>query len=263
MRSSPSATASRAPAANPGFACPPGAPARSVQAARPPRILVVEDQSEIASLIRLHLEDLPGRVTVVSDGNAGLGEARCGGYHLIVLDVRLPGCDGLQVCQTLRAEGILTPILVASAKGADVDRIVGLELGADDYLAKPFNVAELVARSRALLRRQSYAGREAGGPALVHASDVAIDPAQRRVTVGSRLVELTSTEFDLLYLLASHRGRVFTRAQILEAIWKSPYEGYDHNVNCHINRLRLKIESDPSVPRYIVTVWGVGYKFSG
>lgn len=260
MRSSPSA-ASRAPIAGAGFAWRTGGPAKSVQAA-PPRILVVEDQSEIASLIMLHLEDLPGKVTAVSDGDAGLREARCGGYDLIVLDVRLPGCDGLSICQTLRAEGILTPILVVSAKGADVDRIVGLELGADDYLAKPFNVAELVARSRALLRRRFYAGSEAGGAALVYASDVAIDPAQRRVTVDSRQVELTSKEFDLLYLLASHRGRVFTRPQILEAIWKSPYEGYDRNVNCHINRLRLKIESDPGAPRYIVTVWGVGYKFA-
>ena len=236
---------------------------RPVQSTRPYRILVIEDQREIAQLIRLHLEGLPGKVTAISDGVEGLREARSGRYDLLVVDIRLPGCDGLQVCQALRAEGMLAPILIVSAKGADVDRIVGLEIGADDYLAKPFNVAELVARAKALLRRRTYAGREAAGTAVVQASDVLIDPAQRRVTVGSREVELTAKEFDLLFLLASSRGRVFTRTQILESLWKSPYEGYDHNVNCHINRLRLKIESDSTNPRYIVTVWGVGYKFAG
>lgn len=227
-----------------------------------PRILVVEDQSEIAQLIRLHLEDLPGKVTSASDGVTALRKARAERFDLIVLDVRLPGCDGLEVCQTLRREGMFVPILIVSAKSTDVDRVIGLELGADDYLPKPFNVAELAARAKALLRRRHYAAMETAGGAVVQASDLLIDPLQRRVTVGSRNVELTSKEFDLLLLLAGHRGRVFTRAQILEAIWKSPYEGDDHNVNCHINRLRLKIESDPGAPRYILTVWGVGYKFA-
>lgn len=262
MSWSASAATARVSAAEPGLGRQ-RIGADSNQARRQHRILVVEDQSDIAELIRLHLEDLPGMVTTASDGMEGLHEARTGRYDLIVLDIRLPGCDGLNVCQTLRAEGILAPILMVSAKRADIDRIVGLELGADDYLAKPFNVAELVARAKALLRRRTYASREAAGAAVVQASDLVIDAAQRRVTVGSRDVDLTSKEFDLLLLLASHRGRVYSRGQILEAIWKSPYEGYDHNVNCHINRLRLKIERDPSHPRYIVTVWGVGYKFAG
>lgn len=227
------------------------------------RVLVVEDDEEIAELIKVHLEDLPGKVTTVSDGEAGLSEALTGAYDLIVLDVRLPARSGLDVCQTLRAQGVLSPILVVSAKSADVDRIVGLELGADDYLPKPFNVAELVARARALLRRGAYAQRATPGAAVLRVSDLAIDAAQRKVSVGAKEIELTSTEFDLLFLLARNRGRVFTRAQILEAVWKSPYEQYEHNVNCHINRLRLKLESNPRSPRYILTVWGVGYKFVG
>lgn len=261
MRPSALGLAKREQAADPGLR--PQSGARSACAALQHRILVIEDQSEIAELIRLHLEDLARQVTVVADGVGGLREARSGSYHLIVLDLGLPGCDGLEICRTLRAEGMLAPILVVSAKGADFDRIIGLELGADDYLAKPFNVVELVARAKALLRRRTYASREAAGAAVVQASDLVIDPAQRCVTVGSRDVDLTSKEFDLLLLLASHRGRVFTRAQILEAMRSCAYEGYEHNVNCHINRLRLKIESDPSHPRYIVTVWGVGYKFAG
>jgi DNA-binding response OmpR family regulator len=232
---------------------------------RPHSVLVIEDQIEIAELIKMHLEDLPGKVTAVLDGYEGLVEARSGRYDLIVLDIRLPRCDGLEICQTLRSEGILTPILVVSSKGADTDRILGLQLGADDFLPKPFNVAELVARAKALLRRTEYASRDDTAPrqAELRISDVLIDPSARRVVVGSREIDLTAREFDLLHLLAKHPGRVFTRAQILEAIWKSPYERYEHNVNCQINRLRLKIEQNSRAPRYIVTVWGVGYKFVG
>ena len=228
-------------------------------------VLVIEDDAEIAGLIKLHLEDLPAGVTTVSDGCEGLLEARAARYDLIVLDIRLPGCDGLEICRVLRAERVLTPILIVSAKGADVDRIVGLQLGADDFLPKPFNVAELAARAKALLRRSVYARSDPGTSSseVLRAGDVSIDPCTRRVKVGRREVGLTAKEFDLLYLLARQPGRVLSRTQILEALWHSPYEGYEHNVNCHINRLRLKIEHDPRKPRYLVTVWGVGYKFSG
>lgn len=227
-------------------------------------VLVIEDQKEIAELIKLHLEDLPAKVRLVFGGREGLEEARGGRYDLIVLDVRLPDHDGLEICRTLRSEGISAPILVVSAKNADVDRILGLHLGADDYLSKPFNVAELVARAKALLRRADYSARtNVPSQADLRVSDMVIDPTGRQVMVGSRNVELTAKEFEVLHLLASQPGRVFSRAQILEALWKSPYEGYEHNVNCHINRLRLKIEENPRTPRYIVTVWGVGYKFVG
>lgn len=229
-------------------------------------VLIIEDDAEIAGLIKLHLEDLPARVTTVADGCEGLLEARAARYDLIVLDLRLPGCDGLEICQALRAERVLTPILIVSAKGADVDRIVGLQLGADDFLPKPFNVAELAARAKALLRRSEYARSGAAAKpssAILRAGDVSIDPSTRTVKVGPREVDLTAKEFDLLHLLARQPGRVLSRTQILEALWRSPYEGYEHNVNCHINRLRLKIEHDPHKPRYLITVWGVGYKFVG
>lgn len=228
-------------------------------------VLVIEDDSEIAELIKLHLEDLPAKVTIASDGDEGLREARAGHYDLIVLDVRLPGRDGLEICQLLRVEKILTPILMVSARGTDVDRIVGLQLGADDFMPKPFNVAELLARAKALLRRSEYARSEDPklGSETLKVSDVSIDPRARRVTVGSREIHLTAKEFDLLRLLARQPGRVLSRTQILEALWSSPYEGYEHNVNCHINRLRLKMELDPRKPRYLITVWGVGYKFAG
>ena len=228
-------------------------------------VLVVEDDCEIAELIKLHLEDLPANVTIVSDGYEGLREARAGRFDLIVLDVRLPGRDGLEICQILRVEKIRSPILVVSARGSDADRIIGLQLGADDYLPKPFNVAELVARAKALLRRSGYieSGSTSGRSELLHVSDVTIDIRSRQVSVGAREIQLTAKEFDLLHLLARQPGRVLTRSQILQAVWSSPYEGYEHNVNCHINRLRLKMESDPRKPRYLITVWGVGYKFGG
>lgn len=227
------------------------------------QVLVVEDDSEIAELIKLHLEDVPARVTIATDGETGLREARGGHYDLIVLDVRLPVRDGLQVCQILRGEGVFTPILMVSARAGDVDRIVGLQLGADDFLPKPFNVAELIARVKALLRRSAYGQSNASTTQseVLEVLDVSIDRRRRRVTVGSREVHLTAKEFDLLYLLASQPGRVLSRTQILQALWRSPYQGYEHNVNCHINRLRLKMEDDPRNPRYFVTVWGVGYKF--
>ena len=231
---------------------------------RPYSLLIIEDQAEIADLIKLHLEELPGSVTIASNGREGLTQARSGTYDLIVLDVRLPDANGLDICRTLRDEGFSIPILVVSAKGADVDRILGLELGADDYLPKPFNVVELVARVRALLRRTRRAAeREQLGHASLRIADMVIDPATRQVTVGSRNVHLTAKEFELLHLLASQPGRVFTRQQILETIWRSPYAGYEHNVNCHINRLRLKLQRNARAARHIETVWGVGYKFVG
>lgn len=237
-------------------------PPMGASATTPRRVLIIEDESEIAELVRLHLEEFPAHATVLPDGPRGLKEALTGSYDLIVLDVRLPGMNGLDVCHALRAKEVHTPVLILSAKAADTDRIVGLELGADDYLCKPFVIGELVARARALLRRTERARR----PQPVHSevirvADLVIDPALRKVQAANREVALTPKEFDLLYLLADQRHRVFTRAQLLHAVWRSSYKGYEHTVNCHINRLRLKLERDPSDPRYIVTVWGVGYKF--
>lgn len=249
----------------PGFAAESssGQPALCRPQRRSYRVLVIEDEREIAELIALHLHELPAEVKTVLGGYEGLEEARSKRYDLIVLDVRLPDHDGLEICRTLRSEEIRAPILVVSAKAGDIDRILGLELGADDYLAKPFNVAELVARAKALLRRVHYgAARNASQPEI-QVSDIVIDARTRRVTVGRREVKLTAKEFELLHFLALHPGRVFTRAQLLEAVWECSYDAYEHNVNCHINRLRSKIEQQPHAPRYIVTIWSVGYKFSG
>ena len=230
----------------------------------PRRILVIEDNRDIAHLVRLHLRDASYGVDIVDNGAEGLNSARGGRYDLIILDLMLPQLDGLEVCRRLRAEGVHTPILMLTAKTAEVDRVLGLEVGADDYLTKPFSIHELVARVNALFRRIDTLGAGAEPPVreAIRAGGVVIDPATRGVTIEGRPVELTAREFDLLLYLARHAGRVYSRAQLLDKVWGYGHEGYEHTVNSHINRLRAKIESSPADPRYVLTVWGVGYKFT-
>ena len=227
-------------------------------------VLVIEDQQDIANLIRFHLRDLPCNVALRFDGNTGLAEAQAGAYDLIVLDLMLPGPDGLEICRRLRAGANYTPILMVTAKGTESDRVLGLELGADDYLTKPFSVLELVARVKALFRRMDAFAENDGAPAPkpIRCGELAIDPAKREVTLAGETVNLTVKEFDLLLHFASNRGRVYSRLQLLDTVWGYGHDGYEHNVNCHINRLRGKIEKDQARPKYIVTVRGVGYKFS-
>lgn len=225
-------------------------------------VLVVEDEPDVAQLMRLHLQDLPARVAVTTDGESGLHEALSGAYELVVLDLRLPRLDGLEICRRLRMHGAAVPILVVSARGTESERTFGLELDADDYLPKPFAMAELLARARALLRRASIAATPTSPAQAVRVREVRIDPVRRRVHVQDREVVLTAKEFDLLHTLARDPGRVFGRAELLESVWQLRYEGYEHSVTCEINRLRAKIEPDPHNPRYILTVWGVGYKFA-
>lgn len=222
-------------------------------------MLVVEDEPDVAQLIRLHLEDLPAQVAVAAEGMNGLEEARSERYDLIVLDVRLPLLNGLEICRYLRAAGNGVPLIIVSARASEAERVAGLELGADDYLGKPFSVAELVARARALLRR----AKQADSAVAIEIGDLSIDTVRREVRLGNRDVSLTPKEFALLHMLAKEPGRVFTKTELLESIWQLPYEGYEHSVTCHVNRLRNKIERDPREPRYIVTVWGVGYKLAG
>ncbi len=227
-------------------------------------ILVVEDDRDIADLVALHLGDAGFEVTVVGNGREGFRQARGGGFDLVVLDLMLPGLEGLEVCRRLRAESRQVPILILTARSDEVDRVVGLEIGADDYLTKPFSVRELVARVRAVLRRVDAGAPEAGaGSGPVVRGALRIDPAGREVEVDGRPVDLTAKEFDLLLHFARHPGRVFTRAQLLDSVWDYGHTGYEHTVNTHINRLRRKIEPDPSEPTYVATVWGVGYKFAG
>jgi len=228
------------------------------------RILVIEDNEDIANLVSLHLADLDCDVTVASDGAAGFELARADGWDLIILDLMLPGMEGLELCRRLRAGRHYTPILMLTAKSAEVDRVVGLEMGADDYLTKPFSIRELIARVKAIFRRLEAFGRapESSEGRRIAVGDMEIDPDKRAVTIAGRPVDLTAREFDLLMQFARNPGRVYTRQQLLDLVWGYGHDGYEHTVNSHINRLRAKIERDPSQPRYVLTVWGVGYKFN-
>jgi DNA-binding response OmpR family regulator len=227
----------------------------------PQKILVVEDDREIAGLVKLHLEDTGCDVELAHDGVTGLQRALDEAYSLVILDLMLPNLDGLELCRRLRSRLDYTPILMLTAKSSEVDRVVGLELGADDYLTKPFSIRELLARVKALFRRMEALStpREREGP--IEIAGLSIDAEARRVLVDGRPVELTAKEFDLLVQFARNPGRVYTRTQLLDRVWGYGHDSYQHTVNSHINRLRAKIEEDPSDPRYILTVWGVGYRF--
>jgi len=227
------------------------------------RILVIEDNKDLANLLALHLRDLSYNVDLAFEGDKGLYKAESGSYDLIILDIMLPGVDGIEICRRLRSRPDYTPILMLTSKSSELDRVLGLEMGADDYVTKPFSIRELMARVKALFRRideLKKAGQEEI-PEVIHAKDLAIDLLKRKVTLKDRVIDLTAKEFDLLIYFAKHPGRAYTRAQLLDDVWGYGHDGYEHTVNSHINRLRTKIETDPANPQYILTVWGVGYKF--
>jgi DNA-binding response OmpR family regulator len=225
-------------------------------------VLVIEDQEDIAELVKLHLKDIDCRVKLAFDGVTGLSEAQAKSYDLIILDIMLPGIDGLEICKRVRARSIYTPILMLTSKSSELDRVLGLELGADDYLTKPFSVMELTARVKAIFRRVSaIATGGTNSTAQVQVGELAIDVERRSVTLRGADIELTAKEFDLLLHLAQNPGRVYTREQLLDFVWGYNHSGYEHTVNSHINRLRAKVETDPANPSYVLTVWGVGYKF--
>ena len=230
----------------------------------PRRILVVEDNHDLAHLLEIHLGDLSYEVELALDGDKGLAKAESGEYDLVILDIMLPGTDGLEICRRLRSKDNYTPILMLTAKSSELDRVLGLEMGADDYVTKPFSVRELLARVKAIFRRidKLKSEQQNGEPALIRAGELIIDPEKRHVTVNGKTVDLTAKEYDLLYYFARHPGRVFQRSQLLDSVWGYGHDGYEHTVNSHINRLRAKIEKNPAQPRYILTVWGVGYKFA-
>jgi DNA-binding response OmpR family regulator len=226
-------------------------------------VLVVEDDHDIAELIRLHLRDQGLNVVVCNDGTAGLTQALGRSWDLLVLDLRLPGIDGLELCRRVRLEGRYIPILMLTARSTEMDRVLGLETGADDYLTKPFSVIELVARVKAILRRvQQLAAGATPDPRVLRVGEIEIDIEQRTVRRGGSPVELTAREFALLVHLARHPGRVYTRAQLLDQVWGLRHEAYEHTVSSHINRLRAKLEPSPAAPRYLLTIWGVGYRFA-
>ena len=229
------------------------------------RILLVEDEQDIAELVTLHLGDLCDEIVVASDGHAGMRLATSDHWSLIILDLRLPGPNGLEICRAIRRDQPYQPVLMLTSMSAELDRVLGLETGADDYLTKPFSILELVARVRAIFRRvDNMQQQSSDGEAetVVNTGNMTIDPARREVTLDGRMVDLTAREFDLLDYFARHPGRVFRRSDLLDKVWGYGHEGYEHTVNSHINRLRAKIEDNPSKPEIIVTVWGVGYKFS-
>ncbi|WP_370278693.1 response regulator transcription factor [Pontibacterium sp.] len=228
-------------------------------------ILVIEDNRDIAQLVMVNLRDKHLHVEHADNGSTGLARAMSGRYDLVILDLMLPEVDGLDICRNLRSEKVYTPILMLTARTSELDRVLGLEVGADDYLTKPFSVPELVARVNAILRRSDQYQPVKAGPqhSPLQFGHLRIDPETRQVRVHDTPIELTAKEFDLLWHFASNPERVFTREQLLDSVWGYGYEGYDHTVNSHINRLRAKIEPDPAKPRYVMTVWGVGYKFSG
>lgn len=224
------------------------------------RILVVEDEIELARLVELHLRDAGCEVILAHDGHRGLELALAESFDCILLDLMLPGIGGLDLCQQVRRQPGYVPILMLTARSSEGDRVLGLEVGADDYLTKPFSVRELVARVRAICRRvEALAGHESD-PGRIVVGELELDPAKRQVALKSRPLQLTAREFDLLLHFARRPGRVYTRAELLEQVWGYGYSGYEHTVNSHINRLRAKIEDDPADPRYVLTVWGVGYK---
>ncbi len=231
----------------------------------PKSILVIEDNNDIANLVMINLRGKHMRVDHAANGEAGLEMALTGNYDLVILDLMLPGVDGMDICRTMRRKELYTPVLMLTAKTSELDRVLGLEVGADDYLTKPFGVPELVARVTAILRRAcEYQSQPAAdNPASLEFDGLSVDPGKRQVLVGDSNTELTAREFDLLWHFALNPGRVFTRAQLLDSVWGYGHDGYEHTVNSHINRLRAKIETDPANPRYVITVWGVGYKFSG
>ena len=226
-------------------------------------VLVVEDHKDIGNLLALHLRDMDCQVTIAHDGNAGLTQANNHSYDLMVLDWMLPGISGIDICREIRQRGNRSPVMMLTANAMEGDRVIGLDAGADDYVTKPFSIPEFLARVRAVFRRTEAfhkSGTAISSQNVYCVHELSIDADKRLSLVAAKSIDLTAIEFDLLLYLARHPGQVFSRQQLLDAVWGSGFDGYEHTVNSHINRLRAKIENDPADPEYIVTVWGVGYK---
>lgn len=227
-----------------------------------PRVLLVEDDLHLAEILIIHLRNDGYSVKHIADGHLAMALVERGGWDAVILDLMLPRVDGLEICRRARDVARYTPIIIVSARGSELHRVLGLEMGADDYLPKPFSVVELLARLKALLRRVSAIGSTLRlDSSSISCGDVHIDRLTRQVCVDGRQIELTPREFELLHHFAQHPERVFSRIELLDRVWGSGHDGYEHTVNTHINRLRGKLEIDPKFPSRIVTVWGLGYKF--
>lgn len=226
--------------------------------------MLVEDDPGIADVLALHLSDEGYDVTLASDGIQGMHLLDTGQWDALVLDLMLPGVDGLEICRQARSANHYTPIIIIRAKASEVHRILGLEVGADDYLSKPFSVLEFIARVRALLRRvDAFKQSKPNTDSMrLQVGDLSVDPLSRQAWLDGQALDLPPREFDLLMFFAKHPGQVFSRIDLLNKVWGYQHDGYEHTVNTHINRLRTKIERIPSRPERIVTVWGVGYKLN-
>lgn len=226
-------------------------------------VLIIEDDTEISSVVSVNLESNGIKTEQVHDGLLGLKRSKSGEFDLIILDIMLPGLDGISICRKLREDNYNTPILMLTAKVDEIDLVLSLELGADDYMTKPFSMRELLARVGALIRRSEKTARDTEDlKEKLQFKELVIDYAKHQVSVREKALNLTIKEFELLDLFAKNPGRVFSRSDLLNAIWGYNFEGYEHTVNTHINRLRSKLEIDPSKPKYLLTVWGMGYKFT-
>jgi len=228
-------------------------------------VLIIEDDIEIIHLLEIHLKDLGCEVTKVTQGDDGLRKAIELIPDLIILDVMLPEMDGIEVCQKIRANNIQSPIMMLTARSEEIDKVLGLEVGADDYLTKPFSVREFIARVKAIFRRQKMSVKEDRGTSkekVMHFDNLSVDVEMRKVILDGIKIELSPKEFELLVFLSTNPGKSYDRTKLLNLIWGYDFQGYEHTVNSHINRLRSKIEPDMGNPKFILTTWGVGYKFN-
>ena len=227
------------------------------------QVLIIEDDTEISNVVAKNLESNGIKTKQVHNGLLGLELSKSGEFDLIILDIMLPGLDGISICRKLREEKFNTPILMLTAKIDEIDLVLSLELGADDYMKKPFSMRELLARVGALIRRsEKTVTKEEAVAEKLQFGELVIDYTKHQVIVRGKTLNLTVKEFELLDLFARNPGRVFSRSDLLNTIWGYNFEGYEHTVNTHINRLRNKLEKDPSSPKYLLTVWGLGYKFT-
>jgi len=226
------------------------------------QVLIVEDDKDLTNLLSIHLHDLECEVAIKHDGSSGFDAAMEGEFDLIILDLMLPKLDGISVCQKLRAIEVYTPILMLTARSEEFDKVLGLESGADDYITKPFGIQEFIARVKAILRRQEVNQRSKINNKVLVVDSLEVDQEKRKVTFEGKRIDLTPKEFDLLALLAANPGKSYDRDQLLSLIWGYEFNGYEHTVNSHINRLRSKIEPDINNPKYILTTWGIGYRFN-
>ena len=228
------------------------------------KVLIIEDDRDIADLLELHLKDLDLNLDRAEDGEFGLQKALDNEYEMVILDIMLPKLNGIDVCKRIREKKKSLPILMLTAKSEEFDKVLGLELGADDYLTKPFSIRELIARIKAIIRRVNAVIEDQSNDRVseLNFGELNINLEKRRVILMGKNIDLTAKEFDLLALFASNPGKAYTRENLLNIVWGYQFSGYEHTVNSHINRLRAKIEEDPSQPKFIRTVWGVGYKFA-